>query len=91
MIIVGHLILFFLAGMVNVGILTRLLIAYVMFFVVLISGIYFLGWWAILTFIVGALCGAYMHFSAEKLKQEDISTAFTQPLESSTEEENNAK
>ena len=56
--IIGHVVLFFLAGFAqfyfarNKGGLSAII-----FLAVVVGGVYFLGWWALLTFLVGAVVG----------------------------------
>ena len=62
--IVGHIVLFFLAGFVQFNyIQNKGGFAAVLFLCVLLGGIYFLGWWAILTFVIGAMAGSKVCFA----------------------------
>lgn len=69
--IIGNVVLFFLAGFAQFNYMeNKGGFAAVLFLSVLIGGVYFLGWWAILTFVVGAMIGSkvcyeYRHKSTE--------------------------
>lgn len=61
--IIGNVVLFLLAGFVQFNYMeNKGGFAAVLFLCVLIGGIYFLGWWATLTFVVGAIVGSKVCF-----------------------------
>ena len=67
---IGYVVLFFLAGMVQVGYSeTKSLLSAFVFLVVLIAGIYILGWWALLIFLIGASVGQYIWFKSDFYKK----------------------
>ena len=62
--IIGNVVLFFLAGFDQYNYMANKCgIAAVLYLSVLIGGVYFLGWWAILTFVIGAMVGSKVCFA----------------------------
>jgi len=66
---IGHAILFFLAGFAQFNYaLNKGLGGAILFLVVVSAGVYFLGWWALLTFFIGGMVGGRL---AVEQKQKD--------------------
>lgn len=58
---IGHAVLFFLAGFVQFNVrLNPSGFSNLLFLATPIVGIYFLGWWALLTFVLGGIVGGYL-------------------------------
>ena len=67
MIILGFLLLFFLSSFSAFYLQSeRTFASVVVFFITLISGIYFLGWWALLPWLIGLPVGGFVLLSANK-------------------------
>lgn len=71
MIFVGHAVLFFLAGFAQFNwSQNRGALAAFIFIVIVSAGLYFLGWWSILTFMAGGIVGGKLTFDyRRKLKE----------------------
>ncbi len=66
---IGHAILFFMAGFVQFNYaLNKGPGSATLFLAVVAAGVYFLGWWALLTFVVGGMIGGRM--AIEQMKKD---------------------
>lgn len=67
MLIIGHAVLFFLAGFAQFNFAqNKGGFSAIIFLAVVIGGVYFLGWWALLTFLVGAIVGGKLAVEQRK-------------------------
>jgi hypothetical protein len=66
MIILSHVLLFYCAGFAQyyITVHRRSPIGYMLFLSFGIAGVYFLGWWSLLTFMIGAGFGSKVYFAS---------------------------